>query len=194
MPLLLVVLFIIVPLVELWAIGQVSGFIGLGWTLVLLLVDSIIGAVLVRREGSRAWRKFREAMAAGRVPGDELLNGVLLLFGGALLLTPGFVTDIVGLALVLPITRMPLAKLIRVRFVPVPLQAGTSFWNGMRSRPGDDPSPPGGGQIGDTPDAEPSIEVLSVERDDGQRARGDEGLRARGDDDLRARGDDDPGA
>lgn len=174
MPLLLVLAFIVVPLVELWVIVEVGGLLGFWPTIALLLVDSVLGAVLVRREGSRAWRKFREALSAGRVPGDEIIQGALLLFGGALLLTPGFVTDVVGLALVLPLTRGPVARLLRLRMVPVPLQVGTGMWNqtrpptgGRRERDADADADQQrtGSRRGATGDDTPSIEVVSVERD-----------------------------
>lgn len=164
MPLLLVLVFVVVPLIELWVIGEVASAISWGPTLVLLLVDSVIGAVLVRREGSRAWQRFRAALAEGRVPDDEILQGAMLLFGGALLLTPGFVTDVVGLALVLPITRAPLARLVRLRVVPVPIQVGTGLWN--RARGGTDAADSG---PTDSVDRTPSIEVVSVERDETER-------------------------
>lgn len=163
MPLLLVLAFIVVPLVELWVIGAVADAISLGPTLVLLLVDSIVGAVLVRREGSRAWRRFRQAVAEGRVPDDEIIQGAMLLFGGALLLTPGFVTDVVGLALVLPLTRTPLARLVRLRVVPIPIQVGTGLWNSGR---GPDARGAGGPATSGGASEQPSIEVVSVERDD----------------------------
>ena len=168
MPLLLVLAFVVVPLVELWVIGEVASALSWGPTLVLLLVDSVVGAVLVRREGSRAWQRFRTALSEGRVPDDEIIQGALLLFGGALLLTPGFVTDVVGLALVLPITRAPLARLVRLRAVPIPIQVGTGMWNRGRGQAGDGPTQPG--QTPSSADgsdgAAPSIEVVSVERDD----------------------------
>ena len=162
MPLLLVLAFVVVPLVELWVIGVVADALTLGPTLLLLLVDSVIGAVLVRREGSRAWQAFRRAIGEGRVPDVEIIQGALLLFGGALLLTPGFVTDVVGLALVLPVTRAPLARLIRLRVVPIPMQVGTGLWTSSRpdrgARRQQSASP--------ADDEQPSIEVVSVERDD----------------------------
>lgn len=174
MPLLLVLAFIVVPLVELWVIIQVGGVLGFWPTIVVLLVDSILGAILVRREGSRAWRKFREALAAGRVPGDEIVQGALLLFGGALLLTPGFVTDVVGLALVLPITRGPVARVLRLRIVPVPLQVGTGMWNSTRPPTGGRGSPggPGSDRQQGQQGGEPSVEVVSVERDEPDQIEG----------------------
>lgn len=108
--LLLVLAFVVVPLVELAVILQVRSAIGLEWTLLLLLAVSLVGAVVVRREGARAWRAFRGAVASGRPPATEVADGAMLLVGGTLLLTPGFVTDAVGLLLVLPPTRALLRR------------------------------------------------------------------------------------
>src|SRR4051812_28214025 len=102
---LLVVLFIVVPLVELYVIIQVGEAIGVWWTIALLLLDSLLGSLLMRSQGRAAWRRFQLAIQAGRVPGREVADGALVILGGALLLTPGFVTDFFGLALLLPPTR-----------------------------------------------------------------------------------------
>lgn len=102
---LLVVLFIAVPIVELFVIIQVGEAIGVLPTLAILILDSILGSMLMRSQSRAAWRRFNEAIAAGRPPAREVLDGVLVIFGGALLLTPGFVTDIFGLAFLLPPTR-----------------------------------------------------------------------------------------
>ena len=102
---LLVVVFIVVPIVELAVIIQVGQEIGVGPTIAILIVDSVLGSVLMRSQGRAAWRRFNEALAAGRPPAREVLDGVLVIFGGALLLTPGFVTDIVGLLFLIPPTR-----------------------------------------------------------------------------------------
>lgn len=114
----LLLLFIIVPIVELVVIGQVSDAIGLGWTLVILFGDSLLGAVLVKREGRRAWDAFRRALNEARWPGDEVAQGALVLVGGALLLTPGFVTDVVGLLAVLAPTRRLISAGLRARMRP----------------------------------------------------------------------------
>jgi len=101
----LVVALIVVPLAEIWTIVQVSHVIG-GWpTLALLLVESLLGAWLVRREGRRAWHAFRDALAQHRAPAREVSDAALVLLGGALLLTPGFLTDIVGFLLLIVPTR-----------------------------------------------------------------------------------------
>jgi UPF0716 protein FxsA len=104
-PLLLIAAFIVIPLLELYVIIQVGGSIGAGPTIFLLLLDSVVGAVLLRSQGRAAWVRFNRAMAENRVPAKEVLDGVLIIFGGALLLTPGFLTDIVGLILLIPPTR-----------------------------------------------------------------------------------------
>src|ERR687894_2094948 len=116
MPLLLVALFIIVPIAELAVIIQVGQAIGVWWTIALLIADSILGSMLMRSQGRIAWRRFNEALQAGRPPAREVIDGVLIIFGGALLLTPGFVTDAVGLAFLLPPTRAVLRKLLVRRF------------------------------------------------------------------------------
>lgn len=112
---LLVLVFIVVPLLELAIIVQVGQLVGTAWTILALLGVSLAGAWLVRREGTRAWSRFRTALASGRVPTAEVLEGALVLFGGALLLTPGFATDAVGLALMVPPVRALVATTLRRR-------------------------------------------------------------------------------
>ena len=101
----LVLLFIAVPIAELAVIIQVGQAIGIWWTIGLLIADSLLGSWLMRHQGRASWRRFNEAVAAGRVPTREVLDGALVIFGGALLLTPGFLTDILGLVLLVPPTR-----------------------------------------------------------------------------------------
>jgi UPF0716 protein FxsA len=108
----LVLLFIAVPIAELFVIIQVGEAIGVWWTIALLIADSILGSWLMRHQGRVAWRRFNETVAAGRVPAREVLDGALVIFGGALLLTPGFITDILGLILLIP----PSRALVRVVF------------------------------------------------------------------------------
>lgn len=98
MPLLIAAL-LIVPLLELAVILQVGSWIGFWPTVVLLLVDSVLGAVLLRSQGSLAWRRLREAIESRRLPHREAADGALVVMGGALLLTPGFLTDLAGLLL-----------------------------------------------------------------------------------------------
>jgi UPF0716 protein FxsA len=115
MPLLaLVVIFIVVPLAELYVIFKVGESIGYPLTILILAADSIIGSLLLKSQGRAVWRRFNEAMAAGRVPHREVLDGVMVIFGGAFLITPGFLTDVIGLLLLLPPTRA-LARRLLVR-------------------------------------------------------------------------------
>ena len=117
----LVLLFIAVPIAELAVIIQVGQAIGIWWTIGLLVADSLLGSWLMRHQGRASWRRFNEAVAAGRVPTREVLDGALVIFGGALLLTPGFLTDILGLVLLVPptraIVRAMLARRLTVRMV-----------------------------------------------------------------------------
>jgi UPF0716 protein FxsA len=101
----LVVAFIVVPILELAAIIWVGTQIGILPTIALLIVDSIVGAMLMRHQGRAAWRRFNEALQERRAPTREVVDGGLVIFGGALLLTPGFITDILGFTLLLPPTR-----------------------------------------------------------------------------------------
>ena len=113
---LFVVLFIVVPLAELWAIIAVSDVIG-GWpTIGLLLFDSLLGAWLLKRQGRGVLAKVDARLRANQLPTDELVDGVLILFAGALMLTPGFITDAAGFLLLLPFTRAPLRVALKRRF------------------------------------------------------------------------------
>lgn len=168
MGLLLVVMFLVIPVVEIYVIIQVGQVIGVGPTVILLLFESALGAWLVKREGRRAWQALRGAFGAARLPAVELADAALVLVGGTLLLTPGFVTDVAGFFLVLPLTR-PLARrwlawavtrrrrgALNRRF------AGTTpeFDRADRARPG---QPPGGGRVrGDV--------VEGVEDEGGERS------------------------
>src|SRR5918996_3085133 len=97
MPLLILALFIAVPIAELYVIIKVGGAIGILPTLALLIADALLGSFLLRHQGRAAWVRFNRALAENRLPHKEVFDGVLIVFGGALLLTPGFLTDVVGL-------------------------------------------------------------------------------------------------
>ena len=105
MPLLLVVLFIVIPIAELALIIQVGQAIGVWWTIALLIADSVLGSLLMRSQGRAVWRRFNAVLRSGRAPAREVADGVLVIFGGALLLTPGFITDVFGVLFLLPPTR-----------------------------------------------------------------------------------------
>lgn len=101
----LVLLFLVVPLAELYVIIQVGQAFGALNTIALLILISAAGAWLVKREGMSVLRRFQRSVEAGSVPGKEIADGVMILFAGALLLSPGFLTDILGIALLLPPVR-----------------------------------------------------------------------------------------
>ncbi len=144
MPLLLLIaIFVMVPLVELYVIFQVVGpAIGAPLTILLLAVDSLAGAWLMKSQGRVVWSRFNETMSAGRIPHRELVDGVLVIFGGAFLITPGFITDILGFLLLIPATRPLFRRLLQRqlerRAVPIAGRAASDrFRTQPRPRPGD---------------------------------------------------------
>jgi UPF0716 protein FxsA len=126
---LLVAAFIAVPILEIYVIIQVGQVIGAWWTIALLIADSIFGSWLIRREGRRAWLALTTALESGRMPATELADGALILVGGTLMLSPGFVTDAFGILLILPFTR-PIARRLLTRLV------GRRLLNARRPGPG----------------------------------------------------------
>ncbi|MGH8867383.1 MAG: FxsA family protein, partial [Actinomycetes bacterium] len=109
MRLVLVVAFIAVPLAEISLIVATGRAIGVPETILLLLAVSVLGAWLMKREGLRAWQALQTAATSGRLPDTELADAALVLVGGTLLLTPGVLTDVAGLLLIVPLTR-PVAR------------------------------------------------------------------------------------
>lgn len=141
-----VLLFIVVPILELYVIIQVGGLIGVWPTLGLLLLDAILGSLLLKHQGRGAWRRFNEALAQGRFPGKEVVDGVLIVIGGTLLVTPGFLTDVVGLLFLIPPTRALMRAMLKRftigRVAVVGLGGGGPFGSGPFGRGGPDPEQP----------------------------------------------------
>ena len=133
----LLLLFVVVPLVELYVIIQVGQAIGAVPTIALLLADSVLGSVLMRSQGRAAWGRFQAAVAEGRTPAREVLDGVLVIFGGAFLLTPGFVTDVVGVVLLLPPTRALVRRGLVRRLLPRMVMTAAGRGRPRRGRPAD---------------------------------------------------------
>ena len=106
-------LFFVFPLVELFVIVQVAQQVGVGETILLLVAVSLIGAWLVKRQGMAVWMQFNETLARGQIPHREIVDGALILFAGALMLAPGFITDDLAVLLLLPPTRA-LARNVRM--------------------------------------------------------------------------------
>lgn len=108
----LALLFLVVPFVELFVLIQVGQAIGALPTIALLVVVSLVGAWLVKKEGLGVVRRAQEQVRRGQVPATELVDGVLILFAGALMLTPGFFTDVFGIALMVPAIRAALRSTV----------------------------------------------------------------------------------
>lgn len=108
----LLILFILVPIIEIAAFIQVGEQIGLSWTLLVVILTAIVGVNLLKQQGFKAWQQIQLSLAQGQIPAVELAAGAQLLFAGGLLLTPGFVTDIIGFLLMVPQIRLHLAQLL----------------------------------------------------------------------------------
>jgi UPF0716 protein FxsA len=142
---LLVLLFIVVPIAELYVIIQVGEAIGVLPTIALLIVDSLLGSWLMRSQGRSAWRRFNMTLGEGRIPHREVLDGALVIFGGALLLTPGFLTDILGIVLLLPPTRALVRAVVARRVLPRLVVTGLGGFGGQGPSNGGRRRPPGAG-------------------------------------------------
>jgi UPF0716 protein FxsA len=131
---------LVLVLAEIFVIAQVGQAIGAWWTFLLLVAGVVLGGWVVRREGARAWRALTAAVAEGRAPGRELADHALVLVGGLLLVLPGFVSDVLGLLLVVPVTRPAfrglLGRFVGARIVPVGVPGQRS---GNDTRPGPGP-------------------------------------------------------
>ncbi len=112
---LLVLAFVVVPVVEIWLLVLIGGQIGFWPTVGVSLATALVGGYLAKREGRRVLGRWRDAMTSGRVPDEGLLGGALVLAGGVLLVLPGVLTDVLGLALLFPPTRRLVGDRVRAR-------------------------------------------------------------------------------
>jgi UPF0716 protein FxsA len=112
----LLLLFLLTPAVELGILIQVDQFIGFGPTIALIVATGIAGSYLARREGLNTWRRLNERLNAGDLPGKELVDGVIILVAGALLVTPGVLTDVIGFLGLIPPTRALIRRVLLRRF------------------------------------------------------------------------------
>lgn len=124
MGLLLVLAFVVVPLVELYVIIQVGSAVGAMNVIGLLILVSIVGGWLMKQQGLGVIRRVQEQLHAGEVPGREIVDGFLILFGGALMLTPGFITDVLGMGLLLPPVRAVVRSALARRFKVIAVNRG----------------------------------------------------------------------
>ncbi|MDA0370796.1 MAG: FxsA family protein [Actinomycetota bacterium] len=148
----LFLLFIVFPVAELYVIIRVGSSIGFLNTLGLIVLIAVVGSWLVKREGIRVWTKFNRSVLEGRVPTQEIVDGVLIMMAGALLLAPGFVTDVLAILVLFPPTRMVFRGMLLRR-----ARAGTTILGGF----GTASRPPGArpGDVIDTDGTEPHGEI-----------------------------------
>lgn len=128
MPWLVLLVIVIMPALEIGLFIWTGSHIGAGWVVALIFLTGIAGAVLARRQGMETWRRARSAMAEGRVPKEEILDGICVLIGGIFLIAPGFITDALGVVLLLPMTRRPLKILIKKWLVLLISKKGVYFF------------------------------------------------------------------
>jgi UPF0716 protein FxsA len=134
--LLLVLIFIVLPVAEIYVIIKVGEAIGVWPTIGLLILDGFLGAALLRHQGRAAWRRFNEALGAGKVPAREVFDGAMVILGGAFLISPGFITDVIGLLLLLPPSRAMFRGIVtRVAAGRAAFAVRTVRW-GSRARDG----------------------------------------------------------
>jgi UPF0716 protein FxsA len=132
----LVLIFIVLPIAEIYVIIKVGEAIGVLPTIALLVLDAFLGVALWRSQGRAAWRRFNQALAEGRIPAREVFDGAMVILGGAFLLTPGFITDVIGFLLLIPPTRAAFRGVVgRMAGRRVTFRVGTMGWgNGRRDR------------------------------------------------------------
>jgi UPF0716 protein FxsA len=116
MPGRLILFFTIVPLVELFILIKIGSQIGALNTIVLVIATAVLGALLARMEGLRTLQQIQSSLSRGHIPAEELIDGVLIFAGGILLITPGLLTDLFALVLLVPYTRMHFKRWLRRRF------------------------------------------------------------------------------
>lgn len=111
-PQLLLLIILVVPLAEIYLLLQVGSFIGAVPTVILVIFTAVLGSFLLRQQGFTTFRRFQESLAKGEVPAYEIVEGPLILLGGLLLLTPGFITDIMGIVCLIPPLRKKVAQYV----------------------------------------------------------------------------------
>lgn len=128
--LLLFIIFLLVPVIEIYFLIKVGGLIGTLPTVFLVVFTAVLGALLLRYQGFVTLRNFQRSLAGGRLPAMEIVEGVILLVAGALLLTPGFFTDTLGFLCLIPPLRRALVRQIIRRYRPAPAAGGGADTSG----------------------------------------------------------------
>ncbi|HBY40083.1 MAG TPA: hypothetical protein DEH24_11725 [Alteromonas sp.] len=139
----LLLLFILMPIAEIALLLQVGDMIG-GWNTVgLIIVTAFVGAYLVRQEGLSTLQKAQQKMANNEVPGKEMMEGLMLVIAGVLLVTPGFITDVIGFLFVLPFSRQLMAGQLAKHMTVRAVQGGNQsfYYSNTQQRPGNEGDP-----------------------------------------------------
>jgi len=135
----LFLLFTIVPLVELWLLIEFSQWTSIGTTLVVVILTGALGAALARRQGTHAWREIQRQLASGQAPTEAVQDGLMILLAGALLITPGLLTDLCGFALLTPPLRRVVQRWLARRFVARVISSPrATSWHFQADRSADD--------------------------------------------------------
>jgi len=122
----LILLFTLLPLIDFAVLLKLGSYIGFNYTLILVIITGITGAYFAKREGRDILNKIKFDISQGKMPADELIGGLCVIVGGAFLLSPGLITDTIGLMLVLPFTRVSFVNIIKARFKD--MLAGGNIW------------------------------------------------------------------
>jgi len=122
----LILLFTLLPLIDFAILLKLGSYIGFNYTLILVIITGITGAYFAKREGRDILNKIKFDISQGKMPADELIGGLCVIVGGAFLLSPGLITDTIGLMLVLPFTRGFFVNMIKTRFKD--MLAGGNIW------------------------------------------------------------------
>jgi len=159
----LLLLFLVIPVIEIYLLIQIGGYLGAGTTIFLVVFTAVLGAWLLRLQGFSTLRRVQKSMARGEIPAIEMLGGILLLLSGALLLTPGFFTDTIGFLMLLPTIRRGLVIwfLSRSNIIKNPFNKG----NGSSSNGSNGPNGPNGpgGSVGIPPSSSGSRQPKIIE-------------------------------
>jgi UPF0716 protein FxsA len=124
----LILLFTLVPLTELTLLMKLSGYIGVSYTVGIVLFTGVLGAYLAKSQGKEILFRIRYEMQQGNLPGEQLINGLCVLIGGAMLLTPGILTDLFGFILVIPVTREIIKIYIKKKFKRMIEEGNMNFY------------------------------------------------------------------
>jgi UPF0716 protein FxsA len=124
---------LIVPIIEIYLLIEIGGLIGFFPTLFLIIFTAVLGTWLLRQQGFATWQRFQEALAKGEVPTYEMIEGPILLIGGVLLIAPGFFTDMLGFACLIPQLRRTIAQYVIEHYM-VQMQDGSPFTQPTKDR------------------------------------------------------------